>query len=133
MKRIFHPYYLWEDWKAGMFKKKINENEEKLSKQARELLSNENEFFKVAYKVIKEWKYSSEHNLTNKSRNRQAWLGQASCCYKLGVPEYITKYGWRLLDLGQQNKANKIADKVIKIWEKENDEKVIKNKCITSF
>ena len=57
MKRIFHPYYLWEDWKAGMFKKKINENEEKLSKQARELLSNENEFFKVAYKVIKEWKY----------------------------------------------------------------------------
>jgi hypothetical protein len=74
--------------------------------------------------MVSEWIYSAEQNLSNSSRNRQAWIGQASCCYKYGVPEHITKYAWRLMSFEQQHKANQIANKVIKIWEDVNAEKI---------
>ena len=85
--------------------------------QARNLLANPEQFNEVALKVIKEWKHASEVNLSNIARNRQAWIGQASCCYAFKIPDYITKYGWRMLTIEQQTKANQVADSVIEKWE----------------
>jgi len=119
MRRMYHPYWKWEDNKAGLYKfNGFDEKEtEDMTNKAKTLLLNEKEFFRIAKKVIKKWFYSAEQNLSNRGRNRQAWIGQASCCYKYGIPEYITKYGWRLLTRKQQDEANKVADKVISIWE----------------
>lgn len=133
MKRIYHPYWVWEDFKNGLYdqEKMYSEQEEfLLANKGKELLSHLDEFEQVALKVISEWKNASEQNLTNISRNRQAWIGQASCCYKLKIPERITKLGWRLLTYEQQIEANKIADKIIKIWEKDHAKKISHQKCL---
>ena len=111
MKRIFHHFSKWEDTKNGILESNFNEKEtEELTKKSKELLCNSEEFYKVALKVIKNWIYSSEQHLSNRSRNRQAWIGQASCCYKYKVPEHITKYAWRLMTKEEQDGANYIAD-----------------------
>lgn len=120
MKQIFHPYWLWEDYLNGFYNIEIiySETEEyTLAVQARDLLANPERFNEVALKVVTEWKHASEVNLSNVARNRQAWIGQASCCYAFKIPDYITKYGWRMLTIEQQTIANKVADSVIEKWE----------------
>ena len=129
MKRIYHPYNLWEDEKNGMYHLDegfTEKEEEELSLKAKSLLCDSEEFYKVALDVIDKWRYAAEQNLSNKGRNRQAWIGQASCNYKFKIPEYITKYGWRLMTIEQQNVANAIADEVIKKWEEKHGKKILK-------
>jgi hypothetical protein len=124
MIRIYHPYWKWEDYQNGLYANVedafTEEDTEFLSNLAKELLTDPEAFFFVASKVISEWRFASEENLTNDSRNKQAWIGQASCCYVLGVPEFITKYGWRLMTPEQQDEANRVADTVIRIWERKH-------------
>jgi hypothetical protein len=120
MKRIYHPYWDWEDYKAGLYvivNTYDEEQTEQLAKDAANLLSNSELFRNVALSVITQWCKSAEVNLSNPSRNRQAWIGQASCCYALKIPEFITKFGWRLMTIEQQNEANRVADEVIRVWE----------------
>jgi hypothetical protein len=125
MKRIFHPYNLWEDCNNGILETNFNEEQtELLTYKAKSLLCNPKEFYNVGLKVIMEWKYSSEQNLSNSSRNRQAWIGQASCCYKYRVPEHITKYAWRLMTFEEQKEANAVADDIIRLWEEKNAKKI---------
>lgn len=120
MKRIYHPYWLWEDWQNGLFETDgYDEKEtERLTELAKSLLENQEEFFRIAKEVITEWKYAAEMNLSNKGRNRQAWIGQASCCYKYKIPEYMTKYAWRMMSEENRIKANNTADNVIATWER---------------
>lgn len=120
MKRIYHPYWLWEDYQNGFYNIEVTYSETEeyaLATQARDLLADSERFYEVALKVITEWKYSSEVNLSNIARNREAWIGQAACCYALKIPDYITKYGWRMLTPDQQKQANLVADAVIEKWE----------------
>lgn len=133
MKRIYHPYWKWEDYKEGMYdleKEYLETEEEQLSNRAKELLSDQPYFSYIATKVISEWINAAEQNLTNQSKNKQAWIGQASCCYALKVPERITKIGWRLMTPDQQKEANNTADKIIIQWEKNHAKKVLKQKCL---
>ena len=133
MERIYHHYLLWEDYKKGLYDKakRLMEEEEKMSSLAKGLLSNPVLFENMALRVISEWKHSSEVNLSNTSRNRQAWIGQASCCYAYKIPEYITKLGWHLMTEEEQSQANRIADVVIKKWE--NNQKCLKNTLLNQF
>lgn len=134
MKRVFHPYWKWEDYRNGMYDlvMEYTEIEEaNLANLAKDLLSNPQVFENIALKVIAEWPLSAEINLSNKGRNRQAWIGQASCCYARKIPERITKLGWRLMSPDQQVEANRIADIVIKKWEEEY--KCRKNTSIQMF
>ena len=119
MKRFYSHYSNWEDNKAGLYLTTLNiteKEQEELTKKCIDLLSNQELFFDIGFQVLESWPISSDVNLSNPNRNRQAWLGQASCCFHLGVPEYITKYAWRMMDLYTQKEANKTADKLIKIW-----------------
>ena len=121
MRQIFHSYTLWEDVNNGILEDCYNEEEtEVLTLKAKSLLCSMDDFAEVANNVINEWKFSSEQHLSNKARNRQAWIGQAACCYKYRVPEHITKYAWRLMTKKQQDNANYIADLIIKSWEDKN-------------
>ena len=120
MKRLYHPYWKWEDYQNGLYDLENFYNEEQTESMtfgAKEILTNSEYFLKTALKVVFEWKNAAEVNLSNPSRNRQAWIGQASCCYVLKIPEYITKYAWHLMTAEQQAEANRVADLAIKQWE----------------
>lgn len=124
MNRIYHPYWLWEDYLHRMYetplKSKISgvDEEERLLKVV-ECLGNEKTCYKYMKLVIDQWKYACEYRLTNKSMNRIAWLGQCACCLYGGIKQDETKKAWHLLSEEQQ-KANEIARKLIEEWEVEH-------------
>lgn len=116
MNRIYHHYEKWEDNKHGLYLLKDEKKEENIIKNI-ELLKNIKELEKYMNKVIKEWKYSCEQNLSNTTMNRQAYLGQSACCLHHGSPAVTTRSSWVKLNKDEQDKANKTADKIIKKWE----------------
>ncbi len=71
-------------------------------------------------RVLDEWKYSCEHNLSNESLNKIAYLGQAACCLYSEIPSTITMEAWSLLSEGVKDRSNSIALKIIKKWELNN-------------
>lgn len=113
MKRIYYPYYEWEDYINGMYDPPSVFNTTK----AKELLSNQSEFLITSMNVLREWPKSADVNLSNISCNRQAWIGQAACCYKYGIPEIVTRQAWAELDKETQREANRTADKIIRAYE----------------
>ena len=84
MTRFFTHYKNWEDWQAGMYLSRIDKVK---AEKCVELLSNQSVFLDTAMRMINEWNIASAVNLSNVSRNRQAWIGQASCCYALEANE----------------------------------------------
>lgn len=123
MKRIYHHYKEWEDVKLGFYKRPKNVNSEELINKAINLLCSENDLYLTMEQVCLEWKISCEVNFTNIHCNQQAWLGQAACFLKHGITDKLTKEAWRRLNNVQREKANKIADSIIKKW---NDSRGVK-------
>jgi hypothetical protein len=117
IERVYHPYIKWEDHEFGMYKKECFMDEQRMIKDCELLLRCPEWLWESMQFCSHQWKYSAEHNLTNVNRNRQAWLGQAACCFAHGAPEYLTKLAWNNLTQEQQKKANDVADEVIKDWE----------------
>lgn len=115
--QVFEHYEKWEDYQNGMYKPTPKENEEKLIELSMSLLSNPDKFFDIALKMVNKWKISASVNLTNAQSNRQAWIGQASCCFEYGVPEEVTRTAWSRMSTVERIKANNIADKVIIAFE----------------
>ncbi len=120
MKAIYHPYTIWEDYLNGMYKIPIKPYDERLINRCTNLLSNEQKFFKIGLEMVNLWSNAAGQNLTNKSVNRQSWIGQASCCYKYGASELITRISWSRVSSLNKIRANKIADKIISIYEAKN-------------
>ena len=114
--RVFHTFDKWECVKHGFYAStKDGWSREQCEQAYFDLLSDPIEFDAVARKVVSEWPMSCEHYLTNSAMNRIAWLGQASVCYKFGVPSQFSS-GWNLLNKDQQDKANAVALKVLNEW-----------------
>ncbi len=133
--RILHTYDKWECHKAGFYSTKppgdmTNEECENIYV---ELLTDIPLFENTLNKVISEWVNSCEHYLSNDTMNRIAWLGQASLCYRYGIPSRF-RAGFSMLAKNQQYEANLTALKYLNIWlekngfEKETEENTIKNK-----
>lgn len=123
MKRRYHNHVKWEDHQHGMYAMTCS-NTPTLQKQCIKLLANPYALYPFMRAAAFKWTHSAEVNLSNSGRNRQAWLGQAACCYATGAPEFVTKMAWRVLTDEQRQAANDVADKVIKEWEKENGDHV---------
>ena len=85
MKPIYHQYTKWEDYQNGMFSPYDKSKEEELISCAIKVLSDPVYFDSILKKVYDNWIYAKEENLSNKSSNRQSWLGQAACYYEYGV------------------------------------------------
>lgn len=117
MTPVFHNYVNWEDYQFGMHKKECFMDEHKMITDCELLLKCPGWLWESMTFVSQNWKISAEHNLSNTNRNRQAWLGQAACCFSHGAPEYITKLAWNNLTEKEQKIANDVADDVIKDWE----------------
>lgn len=115
MTRFYAPYQIWEDFNAGMYRSKTDYT---LALKCSLLLSDQCAFLDSAIKMVFEWEIASAVNLSNKSRNRQAWIGQATCCYIHGANENTTIAGWRMMDTQTQADANATADTVISYFEK---------------
>lgn len=112
MKRIYHSYEQWEDYKCGMYDElKLGKEERK--KCAEFLFSNPKECEFWMTEVTVRWKNSCEHFLSNSSFNRIAWLGQSACCLFAGVKENETREVWKTLPPDIQYSANSIAEKVL--------------------
>lgn len=119
--RIFHTADKWEATNFGFFLPKMKD---KSNAEAEELfasfIGNLSEFEAGIHRVFKEWPNSCEHNLTNSSMNRIAWLGQAAACIERGIPS-AHRNGFYLLSETQQKQANELALKYINIWLNEHN------------
>lgn len=117
MERIFHT---WDKWESFHYRFFDNNPPDGMSKKEAErlyfeLLSNTQEFGRVLSEIIKAWPNSCEHNLTNKTLNRIAWMGQAALAYKFKIPAQF-RGGYNLLSKEQQAAADAEALKWINIW-----------------
>jgi len=110
---LYYHYTLREDYKNWLYEN--NKWNDKIE-LAIELLWSDN-LYNSMCKVLKERPISSNENLTNISQNRQAYLWQASCCLEYWLSSDITIKARQKLDKNTQNKANLIADDVIRLFE----------------
>lgn len=122
MKRIYHPYWLWEDYKAGFYDNVSGEQKKEMIKNVLTMFNSKSLTRKFMMKVVKEWKYSCEHNLTNESLNKIAYIGQSACCLYARIPNTITMEAWSLLTDEVKKRSDKIALETISYWEEKNKE-----------
>jgi hypothetical protein len=114
--RIFHTYDKWECYQAGFYDTtKPGWTRSQCEHAYKDFLSDLKQFEAGLESVISEWKHSCEHYLTNSSMNRIAWLGQAACCYKLGIPSTF-RSGFSLLTEEQQQAADLLALRYLNKW-----------------
>lgn len=117
VERIYHPWPEWECFRAGFFTPTgCRETLERWRSGCAELLGDLDRFRAAMARVLDEWPRSVEHNLTNESMNRIAWLGQASCCIELGACAEQTRSAFNLLPLKKQEAANRAAAEVLDEW-----------------
>lgn len=108
---------MWEDWKAGMWRKVSKSEEDQLLLVAIEFTGDAVRYGGWMLKVIQEWPIACEHNLTDLSLNRKAWVGHAATQMAINCPEYITRAAWGMLTEQQRIDANKQAQFAIDQWE----------------
>ncbi len=120
MERIYHHYENWECFKNGFFRNVSGQERKILSEKVIELFNDNKKTKEFMCRVINEWKFSCEHNLSNLSLNRIAWLGQSACCIYAKIPYSITMENWRFLTKDNQEIACNIASEIIKEYETKN-------------
>lgn len=116
--RIYHPYWIWEETDANMWGTVPNRAE--MFEWAVEFTGDHKKYGEAMMCVVDNWRYSCEHNLTNFTQNRKAWIGHAACAYANRCPEDIVRQAWSKLTREQQDLANGVADFAIKHWESNN-------------
>jgi hypothetical protein len=117
MRQKYHHYKEWEDYKAGMWRKVPASEEARFLDEAIRFTGEAVEYGAAMLRVAKEWPIACEHNLTDTSQNRRAWIGHAAACIAINCPEYLTRQAWGYLSQKQQDEANAAADKAIAWWE----------------
>lgn len=115
MERIFHHFSRWEDYHAGMYDESKDGRTERVQKAA-EILGSPSVCREAMEKVVSEWKFATEYNLSNAEINRKAWLGQAACSCYAGIHEDETREAWGIMTDDQRIEANRIAAEIIKRW-----------------
>lgn len=122
IKQVFVPYWEWEDWINGMW----NKGNDTQLQQSIDFTCDWEIYGKAMGEVIVAWPRTMINSLTNKSINRKAFLGHCAVCFKLGIPESVTREAWGLLTDKQRFDADAIAYKHIKHWEYEYSRSVTK-------
>jgi len=123
--RIFHTFDKWEAVAAGFFLPGLKgRDKEECEQEYGAFLADSNQFAEGIQKVFKEWPNSCEHNLTNSSMNRIAWIGQAAACAARGLPSTY-RGGFSALPKETQNIANEVALKYLNVWLKEHNMPII--------
>ena len=116
MKQFAH-YTQWEDFLCGMYRLPSVQDNGHAVILAKGLLTNQPLFYERAVAMVSDWSIAALVNLSNRSRNRCAWIGQATCCFEFGSAEHQTKEAWHTMSPTEQRAANATASDVIKAWE----------------
>lgn len=120
--RVFHTFDKWECHKAGFYlSSKPGMTADECKAKYVELLTDTPAFQETMRCVVRDWPNSCEHYLTNRAMNRIAWLGQASVCYRHGVPSEF-RSGYFLLTEKQRAEADAAALEVLNAWLEERSE-----------
>lgn len=117
MVRVYKPYWVWEDYKNGMWRKVDKNTEIVLLDMAIKFTGNHVLYGNAMSQVASSWKNTMLNSLTNTSINRRAFLGHCACQYKINCPEYVTRMAWRELTDKQRRLADLVAQKTIDKWE----------------
>ena len=115
MKRIYHPYWDWEEIGHNMWG--VVDNRKLWLSRAIELTGNHKMYGRFMMRVAKEWPISCENALTDASINKRAWIGHAAVALAIQCPEDIVREAWGFLTDEQQRLANEKAEGAIKYWE----------------
>ena len=113
--RIYHPYWDWEEVDANMWGSVSDKA--KFLELAIEFTGDHKLYGRFMMRVANEWPVSCEHNLSNITQNRKAWIGHAAVALAIGCPEDITRKAWGYLSQEQQDLANGVAQQAIEHWE----------------
>ncbi len=125
MKRIYHPWHLWEDYQHNFHGGVVPNFKKDNTLELYASLLRDLPRFEAALKTItSEWKYSCEHNLSNQGMNRVAYLGQASCALVYNVPSSMSMSGYNLLSDSEKIAADAMAQKYLDLWLENNKEKL---------
>lgn len=116
MNRIYHPWDKWEDYQSNFYGGVSDYQKDNTLELYASLLRDLPKFEEALKHIINEWKHSCEHNLSNDSMNRVAYLGQASCALVYKVPHNVSMGGYNLLTLEEQTAADHMAQKYLDIW-----------------
>ena len=116
MNRVWHPYTIWEDYLAGMWRTLPKTQESIWVEIAITFTGNPLLYGKWMREVIVKWPIACEHNLTSEATNKLAWIGHSACCMATGCPEYITRLAWRELSNDQRDAANLQAEVALWLW-----------------
>jgi hypothetical protein len=122
MKKVYKPYWEWEDYINGMWRKVNKEQESVMLQQAIEFTGNHIEYGNAMREVSKVWVNTMLNSLSNTSINRKAFIGHCAVQFKLNIPEYITRMAWKYLSNKQRALADNEAEKTIKQFIKNNDQ-----------
>ena len=120
MERIYHPYWLWEDYQNGFYENVSGEDKASKIQKVFEMFNSEELTRSNMEYVVNNWKYSMQHNLTNPSLNKIAYIGQSACCNYANIPNSITMECWSKLSKDVQDRANEIASNVLSKWIENN-------------
>ena len=118
MKPIYHHYETWEDYRNGMYNEDKNGRRERVER-AKEILADTDLLYRCMKRVTTEWTHATEQNLSNNIYGHRSFLGQTACNICAGIKEDETREAWGLITEEQRREANKVADRVIEEWEKE--------------
>jgi hypothetical protein len=116
MKRIYHPYKKWEDYNAGMWSAPSKADREKHFQRAIDFTGDADLYGSYMMRVVKEWRFACEHNLTNPSMNKLAWIGHCAACLAFRCPEYVTREAWGELTDEQRTRADAKAQEALDYW-----------------
>ena len=120
MEQEYFPYWMWEDYKNGMWRKETKENEPIFLEKAIKFTGDYKLYGSYMLKVLKDYPIACKQFLSNLNMNRRAWIGHAACNIAIKCPEYITRLAWKQLTDEQRRLANLEADKAILEWESNN-------------
>lgn len=114
MNRVWHHHSLWEEVPAGLWRTGPDLFD---FAAALSLMQDTARWSAAMRKVVGEWPYSCEQNLSHTEHNRVAWLGQAAVCLATGQPSIVTRKTWWQLPRTGQDAANTAATAAITYWE----------------
>ena len=117
MNQVYIPYWEWEDWINGMWRRIPKEEESVFLDLAIKFTGDYLKYGKAMKEVVLKWPKTMLNSLTNKSINRRAFLGHCACQYKINCPEYIVRMAWKQLNDKERYLADKIAQETINNWE----------------
>ena len=114
IKRVYHPYYSWEEYHHGMYSSIDNRSD--WLKKAISFTSDHIQYGMYMRRVATEWPISCENALTDPSINKKAWIGHAACALAFNCPEDVVREAWGNLTDEQRLLANREADRAILLW-----------------